>query len=67
MTSKKRNFAAPLAEISRQEEEQLLTVWKLLKDFERSEYPAVRSGCERACSEIWQVIFELGLKVDEEE
>lgn len=67
MISKKRNLTAPLVEISRQEEEKLLTIWKLLKDFENSEYPAVRAGCERARSEIWQVIFELGLKVEDEE
>lgn len=56
-----------LPDISGKEEEALLTVWKLLKDLKESGYPAIRAGCARAREEIWQVIFELGLKVEEEE
>ena len=67
MTSKKQNLTSLLPTISRQEEEKLLAIWKLLKDFGKSEYPVVRAGCEKARSEIWQVIFDLGLRVDDEE
>ena len=67
MISKNRNATAPLPEITRQDEEKLFTIWKLLKDLQQSEYPAVRAGCERARNEIWQVIFELGLEVEDEE
>jgi len=67
MTSKKQNEAAPLPQMSREEEERLIAAWKLLKDLAQSEYPAVQAGCEKARNEIWQVIFELGLKVEEEE
>lgn len=56
-----------LPDISRKEEEALLTVWKLLKDLKESRYPAIRAGCERAREEIWQVIFDLGLMVEDEE
>ncbi len=66
MTSKKHNATSSLPEISREAEDRLLTIWKLLEDLEKSEYPAIRAGCGRARNEIWQVIFELGLKVDEE-
>ena len=67
MNSKKQNEKAPLPQLSRDEEERLIAVWKLLKDLAQSEYPAVQAGCERARNEIWQVIFELGLKVEDEE
>lgn len=67
MTSKKQHETAPLPQMSREEEERLIAVWKLLKDLAQSEYPAVQAGCEKARNEIWQVIFELGLKVEEEE
>ena len=56
-----------MPQMSRDEEEKLLAVWKLLKDVAKSEYPAVRAGVQRARNEIWQVIFELGLKVEDEE
>jgi len=67
MASTKQNEAAPLPQMSRDEEERLLAIWKLLKELAKSEYPAVRAGCEKARNEIWQVIFELGLKVEDEE
>jgi hypothetical protein len=67
MNSKKQNEAATLPQMSRDEEERLIAVWKLLKELAQSEYPAVQAGCEKARSEIWQVIFELGLKVKDEE
>jgi hypothetical protein len=63
----KQNEAAPLPQMSREEEETLLAVWKLLKELSKSEYPAVRAGSQKARNEIWQVIFELGLKVEDEE
>jgi len=66
MTSKKQNEAAPLPQVSREEEERLIAAWKLLKDLAKSNYPAVQAGCEQARNEIWQVIFELGLKVEDE-
>jgi hypothetical protein len=67
MNSNKQNETTPLPQMSRDEEERLIAVWKLLKDLAQSEYPAVQAGCEKARSEIWQVIFELGLKVEDEE
>jgi hypothetical protein len=65
MTSRNRDEIAP--QMSREEEETLLAVWKLLKELSKSEYPAVRAGSQKARNEIWQVIFELGLKVEDEE
>ncbi len=67
MASEKQNAISPIAEVSRQEEERLVAVWTLLKDFEKSDYPAIRAGCGRARDEIWQVIFDLGLVVEEED
>ena len=67
MTSKKQAETAPLPQLSRAQEERLIAVWKLLKDLAQSEYPAVQAGCEKARAEIWQVVFELGLKVEDEE
>jgi hypothetical protein len=66
MTSRNQNETAP-TQLSRQEEEKLLALWKQLKDFEKSGYPAVRAGCEKARNEMWQVLFELGLIVGDEE
>jgi hypothetical protein len=56
-----------LTQMSQEEEDKLISVWKILADLSKSNYPAVQAGCERARHEIWQVIFELGLKVDEGE
>ncbi len=67
MTCGKQNPTFRVPEICREEEERLLAVWKLLKELERSEYPAIRAGCGRAGNEVWQVIFELGLRVEGEE
>jgi hypothetical protein len=67
MASTKQNEAAPLPQMSRDEEERLLAIWKLLKELAKSEYPAIQAGSEKARNEIWQVIFELGLKVEDEE
>jgi hypothetical protein len=65
MTSRNRDEIAP--QLSRQEEEKLLAVWKLLKELAKSEYPAIRAGSQKARNEIWQVLFELGLRVGDEE
>jgi hypothetical protein len=67
MASTKQNEAAPLPQLSQEEEARLLAVWKLLKELAKSEYPAIQAGAEKARNEIWQVIFELGLKVEDEE
>ena len=67
MTSSKHHEPVPLPQLSREEEERLIAVWKLLKDLAQSEYPAVQAGCAKARSEIWQVLFELGLKTGDEE
>lgn len=64
--AKNRNVTSSLPRISREEEQRLITIWELLKDFEKSEYPAIRAGCGRARNEIWQVLFELGLELEEE-
>ncbi len=65
MTPEKRNTTSPL-EIGREEEERLIAIWKLLKDFDESDYPAIRTGCGKARDEIRQVIFDLGLNVEED-
>jgi hypothetical protein len=67
MTSSKQHESVPLPQLSREEEEKLIAVWKLLKDLAQSEYPAVQAGCEKARSEIWQVLFELDLKIGDED
>lgn len=67
MASMKQNEAASLPQLSPEDEEKLLAVWKLLKELAKSEYPAMRAGSQKARNEIWQVIFELGLKVEDEE
>lgn len=67
MASMKQNEAASLPQLSREEEEKLLAVWKLLKELSNSEYPAIRAGAQKARSEIWQVLFELGLKMEDED
>jgi hypothetical protein len=63
----KQNEAAPLPQLSREEEKTLLTVWKLLKELSKSEYPAIRAGSQKARNEIWQVLFELGLQMEDED
>jgi hypothetical protein len=56
-----------LPQLSPEDEEKLLAVWKLLKELAKSEYPAIRAGSQKARNEIWQVLFELGLRVGDEE
>ena len=67
MASMKQNEAASLPQLSREEEEKLLAVWKLLKELSNSEYPAIRAGSRKARGEIWQVLFELDLKMGDED
>jgi hypothetical protein len=67
MASMKQNEAASLPQLSPADEEKLLAVWKLLKELAKSEYPAMQAGSQKARNEIWQVIFDLGLKVKDEE
>ena len=63
----KQNEAIPLPQLSADEEERLLAAWKLLKELSKSEYPVIRAGSQKALNEIWQVVFELGLKVEEDD
>jgi hypothetical protein len=67
MVSTEQNEAAPLPQLSPEDEEKLLAVWKLLKELAKSEYPAIRAGSQKARNEIWQVLFELGLRMGDEE
>jgi prephenate dehydratase len=47
--------------LSKEDEQKLLTAYKILQEFSGSEIPVLRFNCRKAKNELWQALFELDL------
>lgn len=47
--------------LDKEDEERLLTAYKILAEFSEHEIPVLRFNCRKAKNELWQALFELGL------
>jgi len=46
-------------QISKEDEQKLLTAYKILEEYSESEIPVLRFNCRKAKNELWQALFEL--------